>query len=44
MKKPSEKNKEEDQPYEQFDTDDKDKKKKEPSFFTGNFFINEIIF
>lgn len=35
MKKPSEKNKEEDQPYEQFDTDDKDKKKKEPSFFTG---------
>ena len=35
MEKPSEKNKEEDQPYEQFDTDDKDKKKKESSFFTG---------
>ena len=44
MKKPSEKNKEEDQPYEQFETDDKNKKPKQSSFFSGkNILIGLII-
>jgi len=44
MKKPSEKNKEEDQPYEQFETDDKNKKPKESSLLSGrNILIGLII-
>ena len=44
MKKPSEKNKEEDQPYEQFETDDKNKKPKQTSFLSGkNILIGLII-
>ena len=44
MKKPSEKNKEDEQPYEQFDTDDKNKKPKKASFFSGkNILICLII-
>ena len=44
MKKPSENNKEEDQPYEQFETDDKNKKPKQTSFLSGkNILIGLII-
>ncbi len=44
MKKPSENNKEEDQPYEQFETDDKNKKSKQTSFLSGkNILIGLII-
>jgi carbamate kinase len=44
MKKPSEKSKEEDQPYEQFETDDKNKKPKESSLLSGrNILIGLII-
>ena len=44
MKKPSENNKEEDQPYEQFETDDKNKKPKESSLLSGrNILIGLII-
>ena len=44
MKKPSENNKEEDQPYEQFETDDKNKKPKQTSFLSGkNILIGIII-
>ena len=44
MRKPSEKNKEEDQPYEQFETDEKNKKPKESSLLSGrNILIGLII-
>ena len=44
MRKPSENNKEEDQPYEQFETDDKNKKPKQTSFLSGkNILIGLII-
>ena len=44
MRKPSEKNKDEDQPYEQFETDEKNKKPKESSLLSGrNILIGLII-